>query len=67
MKLIYTANDIYEAEILAAKLRENGLFTFINSDTQGGMRPGISFGQGVKLFVSEDCFDEAVEILQCKQ
>jgi len=53
-----------EATLVAGILKENGIEAEIFKDDGGGTRPGLVFGTGVKLVVSEEDAFRAKELLE---
>ena len=60
------AND-FEAEIAKKKLKLNGIESFVSGDNVGGLRPQLSYTQGVRLKINEKNIDKAIKILDEKQ
>ena len=63
MKIVHVASDRFEAEILAGKLEDAGLFTQVKFDDEGGVNPGMQFGSGIKIAVMDEDFEEALKII----
>lgn len=66
MKVVYVASDRIEAEIVAGKLKDAGLPVIVKYDDEGGMMPGLQYGSGIKIVVSDDVYEEALEIVGSK-
>ncbi len=64
MKQIFTASSRIEAELISGKLKDCGFETFVQHDDQGGARPSLNFTQGIKIFVADEDFEAASEILK---
>ena len=62
-KIIATYSSEIEAEVAKATLASNGIGAFIKVDDAGGMYPILHFSHGVTLYVDEEDFDLANEIL----
>jgi hypothetical protein len=52
-----------EAELAKAKLESAGVESFLSGDDCGGMRPALTFTNGVKLIVRADQAARAADIL----
>ncbi len=63
MKLIFTAKDRFEAEIVSGILKENGIHSLIKYDDQGGQMPAMTFGQGLPILISEIDWDDGLSAL----
>jgi hypothetical protein len=63
MKLLATS-DLIEAEVMEARLDAFGISCFLQKNNVGGMRPSLSFVEGVKIFVSESDYERALAVIQ---
>jgi hypothetical protein len=52
-----------EAEFARANLESAGIESFLSGDDCGGMRPALTFVNGIKLIVKADDATRATEIL----
>jgi hypothetical protein len=53
-----------EAELAKTKLESEGIESFLSRDDCGGLRPAMTFTNGVKLIVRADRATRAEEILK---
>lgn len=60
---IHSFDNEIEAEFAKAKLESAGIQCFLSGDDCGGMRPALSFVNGIKLIVKADDATRATEIL----
>ncbi len=66
MKLLKTVQDPIEAQIIADKLRSANIFVFVRTDNEGGQMPGMNFGRGIEIMVSEVDLEVAAAIMNDK-
>ncbi|RYZ89070.1 MAG: DUF2007 domain-containing protein [Proteobacteria bacterium] len=66
MKLLYRANDRFEADLISDALTTHGIFSRIKFDEQGNLTSGMQFGEGLQVHVNDEDFDRASEILHEK-
>lgn len=66
MKLLYTASDRFEAEMVSGKLTAHEIPNVAQFDDQNGLRPSMSFTSGVKIFVPDEIYEEALIVLNLK-
>jgi Putative prokaryotic signal transducing protein len=52
-----------EAEFAKARLESNGIQCFLSGDDCGGLRPALTFTNGIKLIVRADDVGRAEEII----
>ena len=52
------------AEVAKGALEARGIAARISADDLGGLRPALSFIQGVQVLVSEENLEEAIAILE---
>jgi hypothetical protein len=60
---IHSFGNEVEAEFAKAKLESAGIESFLSGDDCGGMRPALSFVNGIKLIVRAEDSAQANEIL----
>ena len=61
---VKTFSNRIEANIAKGKLKSENIVSFVSADDEGGMIP-FQFGkEGVQLFVKEEDFNKAQEILK---
>lgn len=60
---IHSFDNEIEAEFAKAKLASAGIQCFLSGDDCGGMRPALSFVNGIKLIVRAEDSRRAIEIL----
>ena len=53
-----------EAELAKSVLESEGLWAFVAADDQGGLSPGLSFSNGVKLMVQPEELEKAQKLFQ---
>jgi len=63
IKLLKTFNSRIEAELAKSYLESNGIKSMISADDAGEMYPAASVYWGVKLFVNENNFDLADNLI----
>ena len=63
MKCVTVCSDRIEAEIIKTKLASCGIESLVVSDDEGSMLPALELTQGVGVYVEDDVFDEAIEIV----
>jgi hypothetical protein len=63
LKLIRTFNSRIEAELTKSFLDAGGIKSIIMSDDAGEMYPSAQLYWGVKLFVKEQDYDTAVNLI----
>jgi hypothetical protein len=62
--LLKTFPNVQAAEVALARLQASGIHGSIESNDAGGMLPFLQVPEGVKLFVPESQFDDALELLE---
>jgi Putative prokaryotic signal transducing protein len=60
---IHSFDNQIEAEFAKTKLESAGIQCFLSGDDCGGMRPALTFVNGIKLIVRADDATRATEIL----
>jgi hypothetical protein len=60
---IHSFDNEFEAELAKAELESAGIQCFLSGDDWGGLRPAMSFTNGIKLIVRADEATRAAEIL----
>jgi hypothetical protein len=60
---IHSFDNEIEAEFAKAKLESAGIRSFLSGDDCGGLRPAMSFTNGIKLIVRADDAERANKIL----
>jgi hypothetical protein len=63
IKLLKTFNSRIEAELAKSFLESNGIKSMISADDAGEMYPAASVYWGVKLFVNENNFEIAENLI----
>ncbi len=63
LKLIKTFNSRMEAELIKSLLEANGIKSIIMSDDAGEMYPSAQLYWGVRLFVKEQDFETAFNLI----
>ena len=63
---IRSFTDELEADLAKSTLQAFGIHCLITSDDCGGMRPGMSVVNGIRLVVSSNDVDRAEEVLAGK-
>ena len=61
--VVRTFSNRQEAELAVGALRAAGIESMLRTDDAGGLRPALSWSNGVELIVRNDDADEATEIL----
>jgi hypothetical protein len=60
---LHSFNSEFEAELAKAELESAGIQCYLSGDDCGGLRPAMSFTNGIKLIVRADDAARAAEIL----
>ncbi len=63
MVTIKVFNSREEAEVVRGFLASKGILSFVSADDQGGLRPSLSFSNGVDLLVRSEDLETAKKAL----
>ena len=63
LTIVRTFSNRQEAELALGAIRAAGIEAILRTDDAGGLRPALSWSNGVELVVRDDDAEEAAEIL----
>lgn len=64
---VHVASSRPDAEVVAARLRAEGIRVFVTSDDGGAVDPALAFSNGVQVRVPDDDAGRAVVVLGATQ
>lgn len=64
MKLVQTFSTRPEASMLAAILDEHAIQYLMQSDDLGGLNPALSYMNGIRLYVSDEDYEQTMNLFQ---